>query len=99
MKVFKRVRWRVVCCGWRKNEGSGRNRSKNDGSGGTRRREGVEDEVSVLFDEVPMVKYVMKLPAETSQSGLCARARAREQGSNNRTQRKIRIRLRDSETY
>ena len=64
MKVFKRVRWRVVCCGWRKNEGSGRSRSQNDGSGGARRREGVEEEVIVLFEGVAMVKYVMKLPAE-----------------------------------
>jgi hypothetical protein len=56
VKVFKRVRWTVVCWGWRRNEGSGRSRSKKDGWGGGRRREGVEDEAIVSFKEVAMVK-------------------------------------------
>ena len=65
-------------CGWRKNEGRGRTRSRNDGWDGGRRREGVEDEARVWFEGVAMVKYVMKLPEDGSQSGLCGAKRGRE---------------------
>ena len=56
MNVGNRFRCRVVCVGWRRKGGSGRTRSRNDGRGGGRRREGVEDEARVLFEGVTMVR-------------------------------------------
>lgn len=56
MKVGKRVRCRVVCCGWRRKEGTGTNRSRKEGWGCGRRREGVEDAARVLFEGVAIVK-------------------------------------------
>ena len=65
-----------MCCGWRKKEGRGRNRSKNDGWGSGRRIEGVEEEARVMFEGVAMVKYAMKFPGDASQSNLVKGATA-----------------------
>ena len=56
MKVGKRVRYSVVCCGRRRNEGRGMNRTRKEGWGCGRRREGVEDDARVLFEAVATVK-------------------------------------------
>ena len=57
----------------------------------------MEDEAIVLFEEVVIVKYVIKLPSEASQMSLCGWSKPRQGVS--RTQSKIRIRVRDSQTY